>query len=115
MRDILYKKKQSLKNHRKTISINEHSEDKECKTHVRKSFVYIVTDVQGIKESVSQPEIYITKSFDAKLYKEIFSFRVKGAFFMTQERGIFKVNFCHALKINIAWKNKIFSPTSQKL
>ena len=110
MRDILYKKRQSLKNHRKMISINEHSEDKECKTHVRKSFIYIVKGVAKVDGAVSQPDIYIKKFFDTKSGREDFSFRVKGAFFMTRGHGIFKIHFCHTLKINITWKNKVFSP-----
>ena len=110
MREIAYRKKQSLKNRCKVISITENSEDNECKTMVRKSFVYILTEVKCINESLGKPEIFIRKSFDTRLRDEKFNFRVKGGFYMTQERDIFKVDFCHTLNIHIKWKGKIFSP-----
>ena len=110
MRNITYKKKQSLEHRRKLISICENSEDKECKTYVRKSFVYIVSKAESAEEQPAAPEIYIKKRFDTKSLTERFSFRVKGSFYLTQDRNLFKVNFCHTLRINIIWKSKIFSP-----
>ena len=110
MRNIIYKKKQSLEHRRKLISICENSEDKECKTYVRKSFVYIVSKVENAEEHPNPPEVFIKKRFDTKSLTERFSFRVKGAFYLKQERSVVKVNFCHTLRINIVWKSKIFSP-----
>src|SRR3989338_7916258 len=109
MRNIIYKKKQSIEHRRKLISIAENSEDKECKTYVRKSFVYIVSKAETAVE-VNPPEIFIKKRFDTKSLIERFSFRVKGAFYITRERNLFKVDFCHTLRINIIWKSKLFSP-----
>jgi hypothetical protein len=110
MREILYKKRQSLKNRRKIISINEHNEDKECRTHIRKSFAYIVTMANPSDGALSEPEIFIKKHFDTKGQEEKFSFRVKGAFYMEKDRYVLRVDFCHTLKIDISWKNKVFSP-----
>jgi len=110
MREIAYRKKQSLKNRRKVISITENSEDNECKTMVRKSFVYILTEVKHVEDDLGKPEIFIRKSFNSKLKKEKFNFRVKGGFYMTQDRDVFKVDFCHTLNIHIDWKGKVFSP-----
>ena len=116
MRRILYKKMTSLLNRSKAVSVSETSEDKECKTYVRKNFVYIVTpDVEPQGEEISPPDIYIKKSFDSKTKEERFSFRVKGSFFITRERAIYKVSFCHSLSINISWKLKVFSPKSVTL
>ena len=109
MRNIVYKKKQSIEHRRKLISIAENSEDKECKTYVRKSFVYIVSKAETAGE-VNAPEIFIKKRFDTKSLVERFSFRVKGSFYLTREQSLFKVDFCHTLRINILWKSKIFSP-----
>jgi hypothetical protein len=92
------------------ISICEHSEDKECTTSIRKSFIYIVRSADHIQESFDKPEIYIRKIFDSKLPEEKFSFRVKGSFYMTRDQYLFKVDFCHLLKIDIVWKHKVFSP-----
>lgn len=111
MRDILYKKRKSFKNHRETISVSEYSSDKECETRIRKSLVCIATRVQEVGEQTGQPEIYVKKSFDTKLRQENFSFRVKGFFFLTRKCVVFRVDFCHTLRINIVWKNKSFFPT----
>ena len=110
MRNITYKKKQSVQHRRKLISICENSEDKECKTYVRKSFIYIVSKAEGMEEQLKAPEVFIKKRFDTKSLTERFSFRVKGAFYINQERNLLKVNFCHTLRINIIWKSKLFSP-----
>lgn len=105
----------SLLNRSKAISVSESSEDKECKTYVRKNFVYIVSPEVQPEEDISQPDIFIKKSYDTKTKEERFSFRVKGSFYITRERSIYKVSFCHSLNINIAWKAKIFSPKSVTL
>jgi hypothetical protein len=110
MRKICYKKRQSLKNRRKRISIHEVSEDKDCKTDVQKSFIYIVSRVSQVTGKTQNPEIFIRKAFDSRTRQEKFRFKVKGSFFLTRDRNLFKVDFCHTLYIAIIWKNKIFSP-----
>ena len=110
MKKVLYKKRQSLKHRRKVIAMHEFCEDQDCRTHVRKSFVYIVTSAHHGESPVESPQVYVRKFYDTKLHHEKFSFRVKGAFYMTKDRAIFRVDFCHTLKIDIHWKNKIFSP-----
>jgi hypothetical protein len=110
MRDILYKKRESLKHRRKVISITEHSEDGQCRTAVRKSFIYIVTHADDVSKATGKPEVFIRKVIDNKRLEEKFCFRVKGCFYMTRDRFILKVEFCHTLHIDIVWKNKVFSP-----
>ncbi len=110
MREILYRKKQSLKTRRKIISLSERAEDTECRTHVRKSFVYIVTKVTEVKETLAQPEVFVKKAFNTKTKEENFSFRVKGSFYMNRDRVLFKIDFCHSLRIRIVWKTKNLSP-----
>ena len=106
----------SLLNRSKAISVSETSEDKECKTYVRKNFVYIVSpDVEPQEQTINPPDIYIKKSYDSKTKQERFSFRVKGSFYITRERAFYKVSFCHSLTINITWKLKVFSPKSVTL
>ncbi len=111
MKTIEYKKRHSLKHHRKIISINENNEDKDCKTHVHKSFVYVVREVGLSSEVIPEPNIFIRKRFDSKTQREDFSFKVKGALLLKRARNTFKVDFCHALRIQIAWKNKILNST----
>ena len=110
MRQILYKKRHSLKNRRKAISICEHAEDQECRTTVRKSFIYIVSRPQDPAPVLEAPQVYVHKQVDSRAQQEKFSFKVKGAFYMTRDHQSIKVEFCHCLKIDISWKNKVFSP-----
>ena len=115
MKEILFKNVTSLPKRRKIISISETSEDKECKTFVRKSFVYLVTPQMRVEQTIPQPDVYIRKFYSTKTKEERFSFRVKGYFYIAQEYCFLKVSFCHRLKINILWKAKIFSPKSATL
>ena len=115
MREILFKNMTSVPKRRKAVLISERSEDKECKTYVRKSFVYRVTPEVRVEHPIPQPDIYIRKSYSTKTKEEKFSFRVKGYFYMAKDGCFLKVNFCHCLKINILWKSKIFSPKSATL
>ena len=110
MREVQYKKKVSPQNNRKMMSISEHSEDKDCKTHVRKSFVYVVSRAARMEKEQPAPDISIKKLRDTKKQQEQFSFRVKGHFYMVQGRGVCRVDFCHSLRIDIDWKNKISPP-----
>ena len=110
MKDILFKKVSDLKKRTKLLSISQHSEDKECKTHVQKSFVYMISPVEETDPQPSHPQVYITKSVNTKTKVEHFCFEVKGSFYLSYNRSLMKVRFHHTLKIDIAWKTKIFSP-----
>ncbi len=110
MKEVLFKNQTSLEKKRKAILISERSEDKECSTFVRKSFIYLVNQEMRVEQPLAQPDIYIRKSYNTKTKVEKFSFRVKGCFYITKENCYLKVKFCHCLKINIYWKAKILSP-----
>ena len=110
VREILYKRKQSLKTRKKVISLREKAEDKDCKTIVNKHFVYIVSRVDSMEEQLASPDVFIKKSILTKSKTEKFSFRVKGSFYLNKDRMIYLVGFCHSLKILIEWKQKDFSP-----
>ena len=115
MREILVKNMVSLKKRRKTLLVSERSEDKECKTYVKKSFIYLVSPEVRIDNPIPRPDIYIRKCYNSKTRQETFSFRIKGYFYITKDQCFLKVNFCHSLRINILWKAKIFSPKSVPL
>lgn len=110
MREITYKKRHSLKNHRKLVLIHENNDAKDYKTAVRKSFIYKIAMVDRIEEDLGRPTIFIRKTINHVTNMEKFLFRVKGAFYMKHGEKILKVDFCHTLKIAISWKTKIFSP-----
>ncbi len=110
MREIAYRQKHSLKYRRKMIGINEVTKERDCTTRVRKNFVYILTPVRHVQPSTEKPQIFVRKSFNTVRRQEKFSFRVKGVFYMARERHIFKVDFCHTLRIGIVWNKDAFSP-----
>ena len=111
MREILYRKRQSVKNRQKRMSIRETSEEQDCKTTVRKHFVYLVTKEQNVEQNITPPRIDILKCLNTQKKEEKFNFRVKGYFYISREGNLFKVRFCHSLNICISWKSdKQFSP-----
>ncbi len=110
MRTILYKKRHSLKDRRKMMSICETSDEQDCKTSVRKHFVYLVTTENQVEPKLEPPRIDITKCVNTKTREERFHFRVKGYFFMARDNNLFRVRFCHSLHISITWKPGKFSP-----
>ena len=110
MKEILFKKMSDLKRRTKHLSISQDAEDKDCRTHVQKSFSYIVSRVDEAQEDVQPPQIYIKKTFNSKTLVEQFCFEVKGSFYLTHNRFLTKVRFHHTLLIDIVWKSKVFSP-----
>ncbi len=110
MREILYKKKSSLKHRTKSVFIEESSREKDCDTQVRKQFVYRLEKVRGIHRPEAVPQIFIRKFVDNARGVEHFSFRVRGFFYMTQNRIPLRVNFCHSLDIHIQWRTTELSP-----
>lgn len=110
MNEMLLKKKLNTEKRIKSFTINKVSEDKDSKTHVKKSFVYLVSHAKELESKSEAPQIHITKSIDNKKKIENMIFQVKGQFFMPYNRQLVSVKFRHTLNIEIYWKNKIFSP-----
>ena len=110
MKEILHKKRDTLHQRGKIVSIVENSQDEECVTSVRKNFVYVVGEPVDIAQELPAPEIKIKKSFDTITRGEKFLFRVKGVFYANRSRRLYKVMYCHSLKIYLQWKSKVCSP-----
>ena len=109
MRNILHKTKEILKGRGKSIIIHERSQDKECVTDVRKSFIYLAEEAT-CETDVGKPQVHVKKSFDSLSRTERFAFRVKGFFFVNRNRRLSKINYSHTLKINLRWKSNVTSP-----
>ena len=93
------------------MSICETNDERDCKTIIRKHFVYLVTKEEKVEQQIIPPRIDIIKSINTKKKEEKFHFRVKGYFYIAREGTLFKVRFCHSLNISISWKpDKEFSP-----
>ena len=110
MKEILHKKRDTLHQRGKIVSIVENSEDLECVTSVRKNFIYVVGQPVDIAQDLPAPQIKIKKSFDTKTRDEKFAFRIKGALYANRDRRLYKVMYCHSLKILLHWKSKVYSP-----
>lgn len=110
MKQVLHKTRVAFGNRIKMTKIIESMEDKDCATKVRKTFVYLLTPVVGEPKTPSEPQIKIHKSFNTKTRDEKFSFRIKGAIHVNQNRQLIRVDYCHALRIHLRWKTKVFSP-----
>ena len=113
MKNILFKKRLNPKKRMKSLSVTQRTEEKDCITRVRKSFLYFVTKSQEKNPQLEPPVVHIHKSFDSKRGIERFRFQVKGKFFVTALEQLWDVHFQHTLKILISWKTKVFSPKNK--
>jgi hypothetical protein len=110
MKQLLHTSRTAFHNHVKIIKIVEKAEDTECLTHVRKTFVYVISGAVDEAEKLPEPQIKIRKSFNTKTREEKFSFRIKGGIYVNHNRRLLRVDYSHTLRINLKWKTKVFSP-----
>jgi vacuolar-type H+-ATPase subunit E/Vma4 len=110
MKQLLHTSRTAYHNRAKIIRIVEKAEDKECVTHIRKAFVYVVSTVVDEAEKLPDPQIKIRKSFDTRTREEKFSFRIKGGIYVNHNRRLLRVDYSHTLRISLKWKTKVFSP-----
>jgi hypothetical protein len=101
MREIAFKNETSTAKHRKIISLIEKTEKEGYSISSQKSIIYIVNSARTPVRDLEQPEYHICKFYDSKEKIEKFSLRVKGVSYITQDGGVLKVDFCHALRIEI--------------
>ncbi len=109
MKHITYSKKQLIANRGRVVTIRETVEDPDCDTHIRKSFVYLVSCVGAIPKRLPSPDIRLFKNVDGSSQSEIFSLRVKGVVYYKQGRDIVKVDYLHTLKVKMLWKTHVLS------
>ncbi|MBF0385901.1 MAG: hypothetical protein HQL27_08530 [Candidatus Omnitrophica bacterium] len=114
MKTITVKSNKDIQKGLKSLSICQKTEDKESISVIEKSFDYYVEATPSLEPKLSIPQVYITKTMDSKEKRESFNFQVKGSFYLTQNRMLFKVNFHHLLDIDIIWK-KSFSPKKSEI
>ena len=101
MREIAFKNLTSTAKRRRVISLIEKTEREGYLISSQKSIVYIVSAVTSQIRDLIKPEYHICKSYDSKEKIEKFSLRVKGASYILQEGTLLRVDFCHALRIEI--------------
>lgn len=101
MREISFKNETSTAKHRRIISLIEKTEKEGFTISSQKSIVYIVNPARAHVRDLDQPEYHICKSYDSKEKIEKFSLRVKGVSYLVQGESTLKVDFCHALRIDI--------------
>ncbi|MBF0478469.1 MAG: hypothetical protein HQL26_03200 [Candidatus Omnitrophica bacterium] len=109
MKELKFRRSINQDKSLKNFSVCQESEDKRSVTKIRKSFIYLARHVEQASE-LNAPEIFIKKCVDNERMVESFRFKVKGLFYLTHNRMLIEVRFCHTLKIGIYWKAKYFSP-----
>lgn len=115
MKRLLFRKRMDAKKRIKVLSFGQRFEDATSKTQVKKNFSYKLFKSEDLTPQQEAPQIFIRKSFDTKRAMEKFHFRVKGYYYITHNRVLFKVYFRHTLKIKVQWKSKAFSPKKSEI
>jgi len=115
MKRLLFRKRMDSKKRIKVLIFGQKFEDSESKTRVRKTFSYKVHRVKELTPEEKAQEIVVRKEFDTKKGIEKLNFKVKGYYYITHERVLFKVNFRHTLSIKIEWNLKNFSPKKSEI
>ena len=109
MRNLLHKTREVLKGQGRIVLITEHKEDHECRSDVRKEFVYVAREA-AMEEALPVPVVHIEKSYDSENHDEFFSLRVKGAMYVQRHRRLMKIGYSHRLRIRLHWKDHAASP-----
>ena len=109
MRNLLHKTREVLKGQGRIVLIAEHKEDRECRSDVRKEFVYVAREA-AMEEALPAPQVHIEKSYDSENRDEFFSLRVKGAMYVHRHRRLMKIGYSHRLRIRLHWKDCVASP-----
>ncbi len=115
MKKLLFRKRMDSKKRIKVLSFGQKFEDSDSKTQVKKNFSYKLYKSTDLTPQEEAPQIYIRKAFDTKLSMEKFNFQVKGHYYITHKRVLYKVYFRHTLNIKVQWKSKIFSPEKSEI
>lgn len=90
VKQVQHKTRVAFQNRVKITKIVENSEDKDCITSVKKTFVYVLTRVTDDTQALPEPQTRIRKSFDTKTRDEKFSFRIKGSIYVNHSRRLVK-------------------------
>ncbi|NLE65397.1 MAG: hypothetical protein GX606_05745 [Elusimicrobia bacterium] len=109
MKDLVYKKRDLFKSRGRIVSVQEAIHEAETENRITKNFIYLVSRVDEVPGELPQPEIHINKYIDTRDHAEAFRFRVKGTVYMKQKRFIYRVDYCHGLRIRITWKTHVLS------
>lgn len=115
MKRLMFRKRMDAKKRIKVLSFGQKFEDAESKTHVKKNFSYKLFKSSDLTPEQDAPEVNIRKAFDTKNAMEKFNFQVKGHYYVTHNRVLYKVFFRHTLNIKVEWKNKAFSPKKSEI
>ncbi len=115
MKRLLFRKRMDAKKQIKVLCFGQKFEDSESKSQVRKNFSYKLHKSTDLTQQEEAPEVFIRKAFDSKNGIEKFNFQVKGYYYITHKRVLFKVHFRHTLNIKVQWKSKAFSPKKSEI
>jgi hypothetical protein len=109
MKKVTYRKRDLARFRGRFVAIREIHRDTDCDTQIAKNFVYLLSRADQLPDKPPTPMIYVTKRIDTAANSEIFRLKVKGEIFVTRGRFIYRVEYCHSLKVRLLWKIHVLS------
>jgi hypothetical protein len=109
MKNVTYRKRDLMGYKGRFVAIREIHPDVDCDTNIAKNFVYLLSRADQLPEKPPIPTIHVTKQIDTAANTETFRLRVKGEIFIARGRFIYRVEYCHSLKVRLLWKVHVLS------
>jgi hypothetical protein len=109
MKKVTYKKRDLARFKGRFVSIREFHPDADCDTNIAKNFVYLLSRADQLPEKAPTPTIQVTKKIDTAANTETFRLKVKGDIYISRGRFIYRVEYCHSLKVRLLWKIHVLS------
>jgi hypothetical protein len=109
MKNVTYRKRDLARFKGRFVAIREIHKEADCDTFIAKNFVYLLSRVDALPEQPPVPAIHVTKQIDTPKNTEIFRLKVKGEIFVARGRFIYRVEYCHSLKVRLLWKIHVLS------
>jgi hypothetical protein len=109
MKNVTYRKRDLARFKGRFVAIRELHKDADCDTNIAKNFVYLLSRADQIPAQPPTPMIHVTKRIDTAANCETFCLRVKGEIFVAKGRFIYRVEYCHSLKVRLFWKIHVLS------
>ena len=109
MKNVSYKKRDLARFKGRFVAVREFHPDTDCDTNIAKNFVYLLSRADALPEQPPVPTISVIKKIDTAANTEIFHLKVKGEIYLNRGRFIYRVEYCHSLKVRMLWKINVLS------
>jgi hypothetical protein len=109
MKTVTYRKRDLARFKGRFVAIREVHPDADCDTNIAKNFIYLLSRVDQLPDKPPTPTINVIKRIDTAANTETFRLKVKGEIFISRGRFIYRVEYCHSLKVRLLWKIHVLS------